>query len=69
MSLSGGKEYFNPTEQFSGIRQLAAVREETTMDAYEPKEHTPEGRDILSSWGLAVAGSFVLILLAQVGGF
>ena len=39
------------------------------MDTYEPTEHTPQGRDILSSWGLAVAGSFVLLLLAQVGGF
>ena len=39
------------------------------MDAYEPTEHTPDARDVVYSWGLAVAGSFVLLLFAQVGGF
>ena len=36
------------------------------MSTYEPTEHDPMGRDIIYSWGLALAISFVILLAAQI---
>jgi hypothetical protein len=38
------------------------------MDTYEPKEHSPNSRDVIYSWSLAIIASFVVLLVAQVGG-
>jgi hypothetical protein len=38
------------------------------MNTYKATEHDPMSRDIICSWGLALALSFVILLVAQLWG-